>query len=300
DPGSRRGVEGFAAPASVAPGEHVFLHVRTRARKVRADVYRLGWYRAAGARLIVSLGPAPGDRQEPCPTVGPRFTVECRWRPTFDVTTQPTWVSGEYLVKLTDSDRAESYVPFTLTESDPRAPVLFVSAITTWQAYDTYGGRSLYRGPHVKPCEVCATRSRAVSFDRPYKWPGSGGVFAGEFQTIELMESHGLHVGYATSIDLDRGKVALPHRRVFLSAGHDEYYSGAMRSALETALAGGTSLAFLGANDMYRHIRFESSPLGPDRIEVNYKIVKEDPLRKIDPKNSTGNWRSEPVNMPEQ
>ncbi|TMK16523.1 MAG: hypothetical protein E6G68_09765 [Actinobacteria bacterium] len=83
-----------------------------------------------------------------------------------------------------------------------------------------------------------------MSFDRPYKWPGSGGVFAGEFQTIELMESHGLDVGYATSIDLDRGKVALPHRRVFLSAGHDEYYSGAMRSALETALAGGTSLAF--------------------------------------------------------
>jgi len=300
DRGARHEVAGFAAPISVQPGGDVFLHIRTRARTVRAEIYRLGWYGGLGGRLITSVGPVGAGTQAACRTVGPRFTVECPWRPTLDVRTATTWPSGEYIAKLVDAERSEAYIPFIVRELTPRAPVLFVAAVTTWQAYNKFGGRSLYRGPSATHCEVCPTRSRAVSFDRPYTWPGSGGVFAGEFQMIELMEAHGLDVGYATSIDLDQGVVALQRRRTFVSAGHDEYYSRAMREALTQALAGGTSLAFLGANDMYRHIRFESSPLGPDRIEVNYKKVQEDPFWKTDPADSTGNWRSPPTSQPEQ
>ena len=300
DRGARHEIAGFAAPISVQPGQHLFLHVRTRARSVRAEIYRLGWYGGLGGRLMASVGPVPVGAQGACKTLGVRFTVECPWRPTLDVRTSETWPSGEYLAKLIDDERSEAYVPFIVRELTPRAPILFVAAVTTWQAYNQFGGRSLYRGPSAAPCEVCATRSRAVSFDRPYKWPGSGGVFSGEFQMIELMEAHGLDVGYATSVDIDAGTAALQRRRVFVSAGHDEYYSRAMRNAIGNALAGGTSLAFLGANDMYRHIRFESSPLGIDRIEVNYKKVQEDPFFKTDPADATGNWRSPPTNWPEQ
>jgi len=300
DKGARSEVLGYAAPVSVAAGQVVRLYVRTRASSVRADVFRLGWYGGAGAKLVSSVGAAPGDRQSACPTVGPRMTVECSWRPTFRVATGRRWVSGEYLTKLTDADGSQSYVPFTVRERVPRAPVLLVSAVTTWQAYNLWGGRSLYRGPSPVPCDICATRSRAVSFDRPYRWPGAGGIFNGELQTIELLESRGIDAAYATSVDLDRGTVGLENRRVFLSTGHDEYYSRPMRTALETALSGGTSLAFLGANDVYRHIRFEPSPLGPDRIEVNYKVASEDPVTRTDPAESTGNWRSRPVSDPEQ
>jgi N,N-dimethylformamidase beta subunit-like protein len=297
---SGRDVEGFAAPASVRAGDTVRLYVRTPARSVRADLFRLGWYGGKGARLIARLGAAPGDPQTPCRVRGTRFTIACSWRETFRVATARNWVSGEYLVKLSDANGSEAYIPFTVLERSPRAPLLFVSAVTTWQAYNLWGGRSLYRGPHTAPCDVCATRSRAVSFDRPYRWPGAGNLFRGEFQTIELVESHGIDVGYATSIDLHERTIALEHRRAFLSTGHDEYYSRAMRSALESALSGGTSLAFLGANDIYRHIRFEPSPLGPDRIEVNYKIVGEDPYLHTNPADSTGNWRNRPVYDPEQ
>jgi hypothetical protein len=73
-----------------------------------------------------------------------------------------------------------------------------------------------------------------------------------------------------------------------------------MRTALEDARARGTSLAFFGGNDLYRHIRFESSPLGPDRVEVNYKFAAEDPLLKSDPKDVTNQWRDPPVSEPEQ
>jgi hypothetical protein len=91
----------------------------------------------------------------------------------------------------------------------------------------------------------------------------------------------------------------LTGRRGFLSMGHDEYYSTAMRANLQTALDSGVNLAFLGANAIYRHIRFESSPIGPDRREVNYRFANADPMTPVDPKESTVQWRDPPVSRAE-
>src|SRR5437867_12010881 len=55
-PGTPRGVEGYAAPVSVARGDTVRLFVRTQAPALRAAIYRLGWFRGAGARLVASPG----------------------------------------------------------------------------------------------------------------------------------------------------------------------------------------------------------------------------------------------------
>jgi hypothetical protein len=131
-------------------------------------------------------------------------------------------------------------------------------------------------------------------------FPGDGQFMRFEFPLLFWMESQGMWVSYATDVDLHEGRESLFARRIFVSAGHDEYYSSEMRAALENALAGGTSLAFFGANDIYRHIRFEDSPLGADRIEVNYKSAAEDPYLRIDRSQVTSQWREWPVNRPEQ
>ncbi|MFN2614194.1 MAG: N,N-dimethylformamidase beta subunit family domain-containing protein, partial [Actinomycetota bacterium] len=143
-------------------------------------------------------------------------------------------------------------------------------------------------------------RSRAVSFDRPYGWPGDGQFLAYEFPLVFWLESKGYGVAYATDIDLHEGNDALDKRRVFISSGHDEYYSDAMRDALENALSNGTSLAFFGGNDMYRRARFEDGPYGRDRVEVNYKDAGEDPLIRADKLATTGQWRDWPIREPEQ
>jgi hypothetical protein len=59
------------------------------------------------------------------------------------------------------------------------------------------------------------------------------------------------------------------------------------------------NVAFFGANAIFRKIRFESTPLGPDRIEVNYKIPQEDPLYGRDNALVTGNWPTAPDADPE-
>src|SRR5439155_3008947 len=203
-PDGRRGVKGFVAPVAAPPGADFTLYIRTRAATLHADVYRLGWYGGAGGRLVVSLGPVHGDRQSPCPADGPRFTVACHWRETLTLRTGPNWTSGIYVAKLEDSAGSASYVPFVVRERISRARTVLVIPMTTWQAYNRWGGRSLYRGPGRATC-ACSTRSRAVTFDRPYSWPGAGNLFSGELQVVQLLESHGVDVGYATSLDLHGG-----------------------------------------------------------------------------------------------
>jgi hypothetical protein len=50
---------------------------------------------------------------------------------------------------------------------------------------------------------------------------------------------------------------------------------------------------------MYRHIRFASSALGADRIEICYKDAAEDPLYGKDDSQTTQDWRDPPDPRPE-
>lgn len=348
------GIEGYAGRMSVLPGDRLAVYVRTRARNYSATVYRMGYYRGAGANLMMASKSLAGTQQPLCP-VEARGMVECRWRKSFSLAVQPTWPSGVYLIKLSASDSSESFVPFVVRESTPTATILFQVSVTTWEAYNTWGGRDLYQGPcprkapgpipssppgasasptptpkassptpspspsptpilspvafvrRVSPqasgegrgCAF-ANRARAVSFDRPYTWPGTGQFLRFEYPMLYWLESKGYHVAYATDTDLHEGTDALASRQIFIAAGHDEYYSREMRRALESALTTGTSLIFMGADDIYRHIRFEASPLGADRVVVNYKVAGEDPFSITDPQESTGQWREWPLHDPEQ
>ncbi len=85
-------------------------------------------------------------------------------------------------------------------------------------------------------------------------------------------------------LELDTGRsghrldlAAAPHllegARALLSLGHDEYRTPEMKRYLLAARDNGTNLAFLGANAVYRRVRLAPSPLGRDRVVINYKIA---------------------------
>ena len=78
-----------------------------------------------------------------------------------------------------------------------------------------------------------------------------------------------------------------------ISLGHDEYWSPVMRAALTRARDRGTNVAFLGANAIYRKIRFGRTGLGADRLEINYKD-DTDPIGRTDPAQVTTQWREPP------
>jgi hypothetical protein len=299
--GGAHAVEGWADHVSAARGQRVRLFVSTTAARFRVEAYRMGWYGGLGARLVWRSAALAGRRQPPPVRTPGTNLLTCRWRPSLQVTVGAAWPPGDYLFKLVASGAAggQRYLPLTVRDDHARAALVVQNDVTTWQAYNPWGGRNLYWGPG----RSLQARSRVVSFDRPYAPAGLGaGDFLGnEYPLVRLVERLGLDVTYWTDVDLHQHPGRLLGQRALVSLGHDEYWSTRMRHGAEQARAHGVNLAFLGANAVFRHIRLRPSPAGPDREEVNYKpwSATDDPAWRTDPQAVTTDWRQPPLRDPE-
>ncbi|WP_101783101.1 N,N-dimethylformamidase beta subunit family domain-containing protein [Nonomuraea indica] len=239
--GAEHEIEGYADRVSVLPGERFRLLVSTTAPAFTARAFRMG----ARPTPVWRSGPLPGVRQPPALVVEDMVTA-AHWRPSVTVDTTG-WPEGAYLVRLDASTGAQRYVPVTVRSASTRGRVVLVNAVTTWQAYNGWGGRSLYQGPGG-----FAGRSRKITFDRPYDGTGARHFLAFERDAIAVAERSGVPLAYLTSLDLRPG--ALDGARAVVSLGHDEYYSPGMRAALTRARDRGVNLAFLGAGAVFWRI----------------------------------------------
>jgi hypothetical protein len=286
-------IQGYADKISVDRQGRVTLYVDTSAASFHVVAYRLGDYGGLGARRIWTSREVAGTRQ-PAATVDPdTFMVEAPWSPSLSFHVGDRWVQGSYLLKLVASTGGQSYVPFVVRDDASTAALVVQHQVFTWQAYNEWGGRSLYHGPGGFD-----SRSRVVSFDRPYDGDGAGGMLR-VLPMIALMEHDGMDITYTTDRDVHLRPGLLTQHDALVTLNHDEYWSSAMRDGLEAARAAGVNVISLGANAIYRHVRVEDSPLGKARRVVCYKIASEDPLFGVENKEVTSNWRSTPVPRPE-
>ena len=78
--------------------------------------------------------------------------------------------SGIYFAHLVreDGTSGENHIPFVVRDDDGHSDLLFQTSDTTWQAYNQYGGNSLYVGSPVG-------RALKVSYNRPFTTRGNGG-----------------------------------------------------------------------------------------------------------------------------
>ena len=306
DSGVDHGIEGYADHVEVTAGEPVNLYVNTVAPRFTATAFRIGFYGGANGRQVWKSPAQPG-RVQPPPSVEPGVNeVQTRWQPSMTVPTAG-WPEGDYLIRLDAVDAAPGavpgarFVPLTVRSTSGAGKVLLVNAVTTWQAYNLYGGYDLYNGP--KPKQSYAERARIVSFDRPYDSTGADRFQNYEQSSVAFAEKvaaeHGLPLGYATDLDLHANPGLFQGARAIITLGHDEYWSTQMRATATQARDSGTNLAFLGANAVFRHIRFGDTPLGKDRLEIGFKDAAEDPMHVTNPSEATQDWRNPPDPRPE-
>jgi hypothetical protein len=295
-------LEGFASQVSAVPGDDVTLFINTTAQAVSVAAYRMGYYQGFGGRLVYQSDMVAAG-QQPAPTVSDGIgMVSCPWSPTMSFTVGADWPPGCYLLKLLGNAGQEQFVPLTIRDDTSTAAFVLQNSVTTWQAYNLYGGYSLYYGPNRRGGQTFSNRARAVSFDRPYPqdWgEGSADFLGNEYPLLYHLESFGADLTYWTDVDLHaRPELLLNHSCLF-SLGHDEYWSTPMRDGAQSALGAGVNLAFLGANACYRQIRLQDTSVGPDRLQVCYKDATEDPMASEVPSLTTVNWNQAPVNNPE-
>ena len=158
---------------------------------------------------------------------------------------------------------------------------LFQTSDTTWQAYNSYGGNSLYTGSP-------AGRAYKVSYNRPFitragrhflRLVVQRGVSDDSLVGGEWLQCFLYHwSGYGSS------RRPADNHKVFLSVGHDEYWSGEQRANVEAARNAGVHLAFFSGNEVFWKTRWENSIDGsgtPYRTLVCYKETHAG--AKIDP-----------------
>lgn len=292
--GAEHEIEGYADRVSVLPGESFRVFVSTTAATFRVDAYRMGWYGGRQGRWTWGSGVLAG-RQQPAPVVLPAtHTVTTSWAPSATVPTRD-WPPGAYLLKLTASTGGHRYIPMVVRSDSTAGRVVLVMAVNTWQAYNGWGGYSLYNGPIG-----FADRSRAVSFDRPYDRSGAAKFITFERPVVARAEMLGLPLAYVTSADLDADPGILSGARAVISLGHDEYWTRREKDAVTSARDQGANVAFLGANAVYWRVRYADTTLGPDRLLVGYKSAGSDPAYGTDDPDVTARFRDPPAPSPEE
>jgi hypothetical protein len=286
-------IEGYIDRPGAPPGTVIGVRVSTQDPSFRVAAFRIGAYAGGTGHLVWRSRALPGTRQ-----AAPRFshpatrTVVAGWRDSVRVDTDG-WEPGAYLFRFTSSTGWQAAAPYVVTSPSVEGRVVLVVPVTTWQAYNHWGGYGLYEGP---PGDRRAWR---VSFDRPYHGPGLGELGFTVAHVAVQAETTGAPLAYLTNLDLDADPHALDGAAGYVSVGHDEYWTPAMRSAVERARGRGTNLAFFAANSMYWRVRVTDGPPGRAGDVIGYRsdaVLDPWPV----PAERTSRWRDAPAADPEQ
>ncbi|MEQ1832053.1 MAG: N,N-dimethylformamidase beta subunit family domain-containing protein, partial [Candidatus Eisenbacteria bacterium] len=279
-------IQGFATDISVNRGGTITFKIQTDAAAYHIDIYRLGYYQGAGARQQGSgVVTASLPQTQPAPlTDAATGLIDCgNWSESAHWDVPGTAVSGIYIARLVrDDTQGASHVAFIVRDDAATGGILFKTADATWQAYNGYGGNSLYVGTAPRSNGNAAK----VSYNRPFLTRAGGGgsgssedwLFNAEYPMVRWLESNGYDVRYTTDVDADRSPAALLQAQVLLTAGHDEYWSGGERAAFEAARAAGVHQAFFTGNEVYWKTRWEPSIDGPGTAHRTLVCYKEGTL----------------------
>jgi hypothetical protein len=186
----------------------------------------------------------------------------------------------------------------------------------TWHAYNDFGGRNLYTGatsaslrrpmapgylykppgPGQRstathpPDPQIATHVGYVRLNHLSPWCASAGWPNWELRFVEWAAREGYAIDMVTNADLeDHPELLGPDSpyALYLSIGHDEYWSGPMRDTVEAFIARGGNAAFLSGNTSMWQVRLEDPTgddgTGPAATMVGYKgFFKQDPVYDTD------------------
>lgn len=297
--GGGQTIEGFSTSYSVNVGQPVQFKIKTPATGYSINIYRMGYYGGLGARKIATIAPSASlpQHQPPCMSDDTTGLVDCgTWGVSATWAVPSSAVSGIYFAHLsrTDGVQDDNHIVFVVRNDAGHSDVVFKTSDTTWQAYNRWGGNSLYFGDST----VAPGRAAKVSYNRPFStredtpW-GRDFVFANEYPMVRFLEANGYDTSYIGGLDADVRGTLIKNHKTFLSVGHDEYWSGGERANVEAARDAGVHLAFLSGNEVYWKTRWENSidaSNTPGRTLVTYKETRAN--AKIDPSPQwTGTWR---------
>ena len=295
-------IQGFATQQSVNVGGTIQFKITTTAASYHFDILRMGYYGGDGARIVAAgLKPTLVKNQPACLTDATTGLVDCgNWSVSASWTVPSTAVSGIYFAHLVrdDDPSLSSHIYFVVRNDASHSDIVYQTSDSTWEAYNRYGGNDFYVGGPGPANAVSGGRAYAVSYNRPITTRDccpEDFVWETEFPMVQFLEQNGYDVSYISTVDTDTSPQLLTQHKMFMDAGHDEYWSANMRNNVQAARDAGVSLAFFSGNNMYWKTRYSTSIDGSGTAERTIVCYKETwanaPIDPQDPPTWTGTWR---------
>jgi hypothetical protein len=271
-------IAGFSTKMSLNSGETVRFKITVQpAAAYTIKIYRLGYYAGNGARLVQDLGVFNGITQPNGISDAVTGLLDCaNWTESASWNIPASAVSGLYIAKLERTGGGSNHIAFIVRNDASHSDLYLQFPDATWQAYNGYGGNSLYDGNTGFP----SGHAVKVSYNRPF-FPynslfntdgrESDWYMNAIYPMIRWVERNGYDITYTSCNDVENNGARLLNHKVFISAGHDEYWSKDHRNNVEAARNAGVNLAFFSGNEVYWKTRWESNDGTEDRVLVCYK-----------------------------
>ncbi|RXY98837.1 N,N-dimethylformamidase beta subunit family domain-containing protein [Fictibacillus sp. S7] len=284
-----KALQGYTLKPSVEAGKIITFYIHNE-KPFFIEFYRMGYNAGVGSVYMTKTKTFPGKPQNKQPL---SEAVQANWIPSVTFTVPPSWRSGVYVAKIVDTSKRESYIPFVIKQSTPKAQLGILISTNTYQAYNNWGGKSVYG--------YNSTNKMAgyhLSYSRPYNSDnGAGDFFAYEYNFIRWVERQNYSVTYFTDLDVHEGLLKKSRINALIIPGHGEYWTMNMRKAVDEKLkVNKIGLAVLSANVAYWQARVDEKIPG---MLYCYKY-NPDPITKTNPLLTTTQFRAKPVNMPEK
>lgn len=277
-------VAGYVADEAISPGQTERIYVSAPgSSSVRIEIFRIGWYGGAGGRAVLRSGSMPLAPQPRCRHRFATGLTVCDWHPTLSFTIPAALPSGVYIAKLS-ARTGQSDCLFIVLSSRPQ-PLLAQLPTATYEAYNAWGGDSLYPGGADKVTLTGTRQGVAVSYDRPYdSVTGAGEFFARDVAMVWFLERYGYPVSYTTSESVDEDPAQLSGHRALIDFGHSEYWSQRQAAGFAAARNAGTSLLFLSSDTMAWRVRYGPTfPRGSRAGEPDHSFVSYKEYAALDP-----------------
>jgi hypothetical protein len=275
------GNDGYVEPISAMAGDTLQFRISTGLKRFDLEIYRCG----AKDSLVTTLRSVPGLTQA---VPDSAYYHGCGWKSLCSLRIPDTWRPGVYSARIS-SAYASLPMLFVVRSRTPGALsklVLTLSA-NTWQAYNRYGGKSLYGYNSTD-----TTPSVKVSFRRP--------MLSSDFDTrtrrlIAWLEREHIDAEFLMDTDLDRSPTALDPYEALVISGHDEYWTRAERSSVERFIGRGKGVAILGGNTCWCQVRLEDT----NHTLVCYRKALKDPMHPSQDSLVTEVWSGTTLRDPE-
>jgi hypothetical protein len=259
---NQHAIEGYSDRVSVCAGESLQLFVHAPLRRFALDVIRHG----ACKETVFQRAEIAGKPQAYAANA---YEQGANWEPTFKLNVGLNWLSGLYTASITDSSGASFDITFIVRKPRrlPAAGLAVLASTNTWQAYNEWGGASLYRYNLKDGLRKGYVFKVALQRPNPAaSVEGDDGHLANaEKHVLRWLEQNGIAYDLYADIDLHDEPHLLQQYHTLLISTHSEYWTEPMYTGLENFLDGGGNLIYLSGDGLYW-----KAEISAQKLEVRY------------------------------